>query len=93
MDFKQLQKEFRKLEAEAGEDTANALISLMELRATQFERKLDEFKNDVENKFNVVETKFNAVESKIDKTSTFIRWTITIGFSLMGILIATLKFL
>ncbi len=86
MDFKQLQKEFRKLEAEAGEDTANALISLMELRATQFERKLDEFKNDVENKFNVV-------ENKIDKTSTFIRWTITIGFSLMGILIATLKFL
>ncbi len=82
MDFKQLQKEFRKLEAEAGEDTANALISLMELRATQFEKKLDDF-----------ETKFNAVESKIDKTSTFIRWTITIGFSLMGILIATLKFL
>ncbi len=82
MDFKQLQKEFRKSEAKAGEDTANALILLMELGATQFERKLDEFKN-----------KFNAVESKIDKTSTFIRWTITIGFSLMGILIATLNFL
>ena len=31
MDFKQLQKEFRKLETEAGEDTANALISLISL--------------------------------------------------------------
>ena len=86
MDFKQLQKEFRKLEAEAGEDTANALISLMELRATQFEKKLDaleskvsEFKNDV--------------DSKIDSKISSVRWTITIGFSLMGILIATLKFL
>ncbi len=82
MDFKQLQKEFRKLEAEAGEDTANALISLMELRATQFERKLD-----------ALESKVSEFKNDVDSKISSVRWTITIGFSLMGILIATLKFL
>ena len=42
MDFKQLQKEFRKLKQEAGEKTSDVLIAIMEFKTTQFEEKLDQ---------------------------------------------------
>lgn len=48
MDFKQLQEEFRKLEDEAGEKSASALIGIMEIRSTLFEEKLEEFKKSQE---------------------------------------------
>lgn len=55
MDFKQLQEEFRKLEKEAGEKTSNALVSIMELRATQFEKDLINFKESTEKRFSTIQ--------------------------------------
>ena len=51
MDFKQLQKEFRKLE-QKGEKTSDALIAIMEFRITRFEEKMDQFKVDVDRRFS-----------------------------------------
>ena len=80
MDFKQLQKEFRKLEKDAGEDTASALIAIMEFRATQFEEKLDQFKVDVDRRFSSIDRRFNSIQ-----------WMMGIGFSAIALMIAMLK--
>ena len=50
-----LQNEFRKLENEAGKKTSNAIISIMELRATQFEEKMDQLRIDVDKRFNYLQ--------------------------------------
>ncbi|MEQ8423082.1 MAG: hypothetical protein RIB01_15470 [Balneola sp.] len=55
MDFKQLQAELRKLEKEAGEKSASALIAIMEIRATQFEEKLDQLRIDNDKKFSLIQ--------------------------------------
>lgn len=50
-----LQEEFRKLEKEAGAETSSALISIMELRATQFEKDLNNFKESTEKQFSTIQ--------------------------------------
>lgn len=73
MAFKQLQEELRKLEKSAGEETSDALIAIMELRATKFELDLKDLKESVGQRF------------------TTIQWMLTVGLSLLGILMVGLK--
>ena len=82
MDFKQLQEEFRKLEQDAGEKTAGALIAIMELRSSEFIAKLQDFKNDVDRRF----------ESQ-EKSETLTRWLMGIGFTAIALIIALSNFL
>ncbi len=55
MDFKQLQEEFRKLKAEAGEKTADALIAIVELR-------MSDFKSYIDQRFTSIDQRFTSIQ-------------------------------
>ncbi len=80
MDFKQLQEEFRRLEAEAGEKTADALIAIVEL-------KMSDFKSYIDQRFTSIDQRFTS----IDQRFTSIQWMIGIAFTMLGILMVLLR--
>ncbi|MEQ8924314.1 MAG: hypothetical protein RLO81_00800 [Fulvivirga sp.] len=45
----------RKLEKETGEKCTSGLIAIMEIRATQFEKKLDQLRVDNDKKFSLIQ--------------------------------------
>ncbi len=82
MDIKQLNEELRKLEKQAGKESSDALLQILEFR-------MEDFKSYIDQRFSHIDQRF----SNIDQRFSILQWMMGIGFTILALLITLLKFI